>query len=138
MYEALSRSISEQFNNTRTATRCETRFKTIKKRKTEARIHNKTSGNTRKNVLFKNEFEQIAALNDSIELEIMMGVLAVQVNAKRKIVKEDENRSLKYLKERSRYQMPTFYEIFISNEKRIKIDDMQKNLLSLKNCLKRI
>lgn len=98
MYEALGRSISEQFNNTRTATQCETRFKTIKKRKTEVRTYNKTSGNTRKNVPFEDEFEQIAALDDSIEPEVMMGVSAVQVNAKRKVVKENENRLLKRTK----------------------------------------
>lgn len=49
---------------------CDTRYKTIMKRKKDSEKNNKTSGSTREEVNFEGEIARIAALDDSLEPEV--------------------------------------------------------------------
>lgn len=69
MYEYVGKVVSETFNVTRTGQQCSSRYKTIIKRKTKAKCHNNTSGNSPSDVPFENEIEKIKAQDDSLEPE---------------------------------------------------------------------
>lgn len=59
--------VSETFNVTRTGQQCSSRYKTIIKRKTKAKCHNNTSGNSPTDIPFENKIEKIKAQDDSLE-----------------------------------------------------------------------
>ncbi|KAH7959936.1 hypothetical protein HPB49_015214 [Dermacentor silvarum] len=61
-------------NVVRTGIQCETRFKTIAKRKRNEDRNNHTSGHSRCNVVFEEEFAAIRAIDDSLEPEVLRGV----------------------------------------------------------------
>lgn len=56
----------------RTAQQCESRYKTIMKRKRSSEANNKTSGAKRKKIEFEEEFSRIRNLDDSIEPEVQI------------------------------------------------------------------
>ncbi|XP_077507459.1 uncharacterized protein LOC144118382 [Amblyomma americanum] len=62
----------------RTAVQCETRFKTVSKRKRNEEKHNNTSGNSRCRVEYEQEFDAIKAIDDSLEPEVLRGVDTVR------------------------------------------------------------
>ncbi|KAH7953686.1 hypothetical protein HPB49_011197 [Dermacentor silvarum] len=64
-------------NVVRTGIQCETRFKTIAKRKRNEDRNNRTSGHSRCNVVFEEEFAAIRAIDDSLEPEVLRGVKKV-------------------------------------------------------------
>ncbi|KAL1482584.1 hypothetical protein MTO96_033692 [Rhipicephalus appendiculatus] len=53
---------------------CETRFKTISRRKRNEDSNNRTSGQSRCNVSYEEEFAAIRAIDDSLEPEVLRGV----------------------------------------------------------------
>ncbi|KAH7953027.1 hypothetical protein HPB49_003670 [Dermacentor silvarum] len=57
--------------------KCETRFKTTAKRKRNEDRNNRTSGHSRYNVVFEEEFAAIRAIDDSLEPEVLRGVKKV-------------------------------------------------------------
>lgn len=77
MYEHISKEILQMLGICRTATQCESCFKTIAKRKKTEDTNNKTSGHTRCQVSYEEEFAQIRAADDSIEPEVLRGVHSV-------------------------------------------------------------
>ncbi|KAH9372665.1 hypothetical protein HPB48_004610 [Haemaphysalis longicornis] len=77
MYEHISKEILQSTGIYRTQTQCESRFKTIAKRKKNQDTNNRTSGQTRCQVSYEEEFAQIRAADDSIEPEVLRGVHSV-------------------------------------------------------------
>lgn len=77
MYEHISKEILQILGISRTATQCESRFKTIAKRKKTEDTNNRTSGHTHCQVSYEEEFAQIRAADDSIEPEVLRGVNSV-------------------------------------------------------------
>ncbi|KAK8765408.1 hypothetical protein V5799_031983, partial [Amblyomma americanum] len=81
----------------RTAVQCETRFKTVSKRKRNEEKHNNTSGNSRCRVEYEQESDAIKAIDDSLEPEVLRGVDTVRWTNSygrritgRKLVREEE------------------------------------------------
>ncbi|KAH7948983.1 hypothetical protein HPB49_002375 [Dermacentor silvarum] len=77
MYEYISKEILQILNIYRTPTQCESRFKTIAKRKKDEDTNNKTSGHSRCQVSYEEEFAAIRAADDSIQPEVLRGVHSV-------------------------------------------------------------
>ncbi|XP_040064658.2 chromatin assembly factor 1 subunit A-like [Ixodes scapularis] len=74
MFIKIAEEINERMNSHYTAQQCDTRFKTLKKRKTKVVDSNGKSGATRQHIEFEEEFNLIRAADDSVEPEVMMGV----------------------------------------------------------------
>ncbi|KAL1425351.1 hypothetical protein MTO96_019238 [Rhipicephalus appendiculatus] len=74
MFEQISRDIFALLNTVRTGVQCETRFKTISRRKRNEDSNNRTSGQSRCNVSYEEEFAAIRAIDDSLEPEVLRGV----------------------------------------------------------------
>lgn len=72
MWNHISKQIETRLNVSRTPSQCESRYKTVLKRKVTATKINKTSGETRKDVDFEDEIEKIKSLDDSVEPEVLM------------------------------------------------------------------
>lgn len=70
MYEQIAKDIFEVLQITRTGVQCETRFKTLAKRKRSEDNHNRTSGNSRCQTSYEEEFNAIRAIDDSLEPEV--------------------------------------------------------------------
>lgn len=77
MFEQIGRDMFALLNVVRTGIQCETRFKTIAKRKRNEDRSNHTSGHSRCNVVFEEEFAAIRATDDSLEPEVLRGVKKV-------------------------------------------------------------
>lgn len=74
MYEQISKDIFDVLKICRTGVQCETRYKTLAKRKRSEDKHNGTSGNSRCRVSYEEEFQAIRAIDDSLEPEVLRGV----------------------------------------------------------------
>ncbi|XP_077491908.1 uncharacterized protein LOC144102532 [Amblyomma americanum] len=74
MYEQIAREIEEVLGTKRTAIQCETRFKTVAKRKKSEEKVNKTSGQAPCRPTFEEEFSAIRAIDDSLEPEVLRGI----------------------------------------------------------------
>lgn len=72
MWQTISDNIKSKLHILRTAGQCETRYKTIIKRKTHAISNNKTSGEVKEDVPFQEELEKIKSLDDSVQPEILV------------------------------------------------------------------
>ncbi|KAH9374782.1 hypothetical protein HPB48_015088 [Haemaphysalis longicornis] len=88
MYKHISKEILQSTGIYRTATQCESRFKTIAKRMKNQYTHNRTSGQTRCQVSYEEEFAQIRAADDSIEPEVLRGVHSVTYKSASKPTEE--------------------------------------------------
>ncbi|KAH7954501.1 hypothetical protein HPB49_019263 [Dermacentor silvarum] len=77
MYEYIYKDILQILNIYRTPTQCESRFKTVAKLKKDEHTNNKTSGRSRCQVSNEEEFAAIRAADDSIQPEVLRGVLSV-------------------------------------------------------------
>lgn len=73
-FENIAMKIKELVAVTRTGTQCELRFKTLIRTKKNQVDNNRKSGSARCTISFKQEFAAIAALDDSIEPDVMRGV----------------------------------------------------------------
>ncbi|KAL1469497.1 hypothetical protein MTO96_041046, partial [Rhipicephalus appendiculatus] len=74
MFDQISRGIFALLNTVRTGVQCETRFKTISRRKRNEDCNNRTSGQSRCNVSYEEEFAAIRAIDDGLEPEVLRGV----------------------------------------------------------------
>ncbi|XP_077497889.1 uncharacterized protein LOC144108556 [Amblyomma americanum] len=74
MYEQIAQDIQRILGVIRTGVQCETRFKTLAKRKRNEDRNNGTSGQSRCAVPYEEEFAAIRAIDDSIEPEVLRGV----------------------------------------------------------------
>lgn len=74
MYEQIAKNIFEVLQITRTGVQCETRFKTLAKRKRSEDNHNRTSGNSRCQTSYEEEFNAIRAIDDGLEPEVLRRV----------------------------------------------------------------
>lgn len=74
MWEKIAQDIKDNLNWKYTSVQVENRFKTLLKRKKDAIQHNKRSGNDRTDVPYEEQLEKIAALDDSIQPEILMSI----------------------------------------------------------------
>lgn len=61
---------------------CENRYKTILRRKRISDKNNSTSGSKRVKVSFENEIKRIAAIDDSVQPEVLQSANNVVVNVK--------------------------------------------------------
>lgn len=77
MFEKISKDLECVLRIKRTGVQCETRFKTVLKRKRDEEKQNKTSGQTRCQVSYEQEFAAISAQDDSLEPEVLRGVRKV-------------------------------------------------------------
>lgn len=66
MRQTISDNIESKLQILRTAGHCETRYKTIIKRKTHVISNNKTSGEVKDDVQFQEELEKIKSLDDNV------------------------------------------------------------------------
>lgn len=72
MWQKISDEIKLHMNLVRTSGQCETRYKTIIKRKVNAIGNNRTSGEVRVEVPFATEIEKIQSIDDSIQPEFLI------------------------------------------------------------------
>ncbi|XP_042146359.1 uncharacterized protein LOC121835882 [Ixodes scapularis] len=77
MYDMIASKMRELLGTTRTGTQCETRFKTLMRKKKNQVVNNRKSGSTRCAVQYEQEFAAIASFDDSVEPEVMRGVRSV-------------------------------------------------------------
>ncbi|KAH9367394.1 hypothetical protein HPB48_010189 [Haemaphysalis longicornis] len=74
MFGQIARDIFRVLGVSRTAVQCETRFKTLAKRKRSEDKNNRTSGRAPCHVSYEEEFAAIKAIDDSLEPEVLRGV----------------------------------------------------------------
>lgn len=74
MFGQIARDIFRVLGVPRTAVQCETRFKTLAKRKRSEDKNNRTSGRAPCRVSYDEEFAAIRAVDDSLEPEVLRGV----------------------------------------------------------------
>lgn len=85
----IGKEIEEQLGLLRTAVQCESRFKTIMKRKTATTTKNHTSGETRVDVPYEDEIGKIKAQDDSLEPDVLMSGDEIKINQKEKFRPEE-------------------------------------------------
>lgn len=90
MWDKISQDIKQILNIHRSAIQCENRYKTILKRKKKATDNNQQSGSSRKPIEYESELKKIAAIDDSIEPEILCGV--GRIMSKESSVQSDSSR----------------------------------------------
>lgn len=73
MWVAISEDIANDLGSHKTADQCQNRFKTIKKRRTERRQQNASSGANPVTVPYDEEFRKIKSIDDSVEPELLRG-----------------------------------------------------------------
>lgn len=71
MFAKIAQEIQDEIGAVRTADQCSTRYKTVSKRKKNARDQNNKSGNSPQIVEYEDELEKIRFLDDSLEPEIV-------------------------------------------------------------------
>lgn len=81
MYQEVAKEILKILGIRRSAEQCESRLKTIIRRKKNEVTNNRTSGRSRCRVSYEEEFARIRALDDSIEPEVLRGVGTVSYKA---------------------------------------------------------
>lgn len=74
MFNKIAEEINSKLSAHYTGQRCDTRFKTLKKRKTKVVDSNGKSGSSRQLVEFEEEFNLIRATDDSVKPDVIMGV----------------------------------------------------------------
>lgn len=83
MWEKISEDIINILNIRKTALQCENRYKTILKRKKKVKVHNGRTGETPETDPFEEELNKIAAIDDSLDPEVKIGVGKLVTIAKR-------------------------------------------------------
>lgn len=73
MWAAIALDIEDETGHFKTAEQCQNRFKTIKKRRSEAKKHNATSGAEPTEIPFDDELAKIKSIDDSFEPELLRG-----------------------------------------------------------------
>ncbi|XP_077553866.1 uncharacterized protein LOC144168774 [Haemaphysalis longicornis] len=81
MYQQVAKEILQILGIRRSAEQCDSRLKTIIRRKKNEVTNNRTSGRSRCRVSYEEEFAKIRALDDSIEPEVLRGVGTVSYKA---------------------------------------------------------
>lgn len=74
MWTQISNDILKSLNLLRTEAQCESRYKTVLKRKTTAVTKNRRTGESPEPVEFESEIDKIKSLDDSVEPEILWGI----------------------------------------------------------------
>ncbi|CAG9822239.1 unnamed protein product [Phaedon cochleariae] len=97
MWQQISKDIKTILNITKTPTQCENRYKTILKRKKKAVDNNNQTGRNRVPVEYEAELAKIAALDDSIEPEVLRDSRNVKTAEK----PGNDQKSLKRKREKS-------------------------------------
>lgn len=77
MFDQIAKKIKELMGVSRTGTQCETRYKTMMRTRKNQVDNNRRSGSARCTIDYEQEFASIAALDDSVEPEVMRGVRSV-------------------------------------------------------------
>lgn len=95
MWENISNEIQLKTKQIRTAAQCQTRYKTILKRKISSASTNKTSGSVRENVMFESEINKIKSLDDSLEPELLMSANNLNVLKPSQTPKTERNKPSK-------------------------------------------
>lgn len=98
MWEKIASDVNNIFKKDYTPVQVENRYKTILKRKKEAVENNSHTGESREEVPFEAELSKIAALDDSIQPEVLQSgnnvrVLKTPTNAQKK-AKRSKNKSI--------------------------------------------
>ncbi|XP_018564948.1 uncharacterized protein LOC108906220 [Anoplophora glabripennis] len=102
MWEQISEDIQNKLKLIRTALQCETRFKTIKRRKNCFETNNRQSGNNPINIPYEDEFNKIKSIDDSIEPEILVDVTHKVVNTKEPLSRNEISTFKKETMEKSK------------------------------------
>jgi len=92
MWEFIASEILKQHQVYVSWSQCEARFKTVKKRQSLSVKHNSTSGNNPVSVEYKEEFERIKAVDDSVQPEVYASVVKIEI-VKKKPSKRSADRS---------------------------------------------
>ncbi|XP_051161134.1 uncharacterized protein LOC127281459 [Leptopilina boulardi] len=82
LFKQVAHELNEKFSSEFTGIQCCSRMKTILKRKNFANKSNKTSGNTRTKIEYQEELAKVAAIDDSYDPEIKIGVGRMEVTEK--------------------------------------------------------
>lgn len=104
MWNDIAKKILEAFKTTITGAQCESRMKTLKLRKDNAVIHNRTSGNNRVDVPYRDEIEKIKLIDDSCVPEVKASIGKFEILKKREIheIDIDETKDKKEIKKKSK------------------------------------
>lgn len=73
MWDEIASDIYKIVGITKTSVQCDNRYKTIMKRKKKVDANNHTSGSSRQVIEYEDEIRKIAAIDDSIEPEVLRG-----------------------------------------------------------------
>lgn len=73
MWQQIAEEIYTELGVVKTADQCLNRYKTVRKRRTDGRNHNKQSGVQPVVVEYDTELDKIAAIDDSMEPEMLRG-----------------------------------------------------------------
>lgn len=84
MYEQISKDLNQQFGMKVIAQQCLNRYKNVCKHNKNALNSNRISGNDPTEMPYKDEFEGINNMDDSLQPEILLGVNQVKNNDKLK------------------------------------------------------
>ncbi|KAH9371537.1 hypothetical protein HPB48_002395 [Haemaphysalis longicornis] len=81
MWQQIAAEIYTKLGVSKTPEQCMNRLKTVKRRRTDSRTHNKQSGVQPVPVEYDAELQKIAAIDDSMEPELMRGPGRVELKA---------------------------------------------------------
>ena len=93
MWVHIADDLKKKAGLTKTADQCENRYKTVMKRKKSSEKNNSTSGAKRMAISFENEIGKIAAIDDSLEPEILQSSNKIVSNMKETSVSKGKPKS---------------------------------------------